>query len=819
MSAERTRTWVALVLQGAALGVLLLALLGGSWLDTRSRPRMLVLIDRSNSVPRDAGDKAVADILRAEQAADGGEVQRIEFAGRPAPPSARPADAVAPLEPSVTNIEAALEAALQAHAGEPFARVVIVSDGLENVGDAARALRAARDARLPVHWVAAGRAPPPTHVAEVLTPDRALVGQRIQVTVQLAGQLDRALRVKATARTAGGEAQSASAESDAAGRVAMGFDARRSGIVAVDVALEDPVSGRTLDVLPDAAVVDVAPRAAILLVQGSPGPLAGSLVRGGWPLQVVPATQLDRFADGLDGYQTVVLDDVAISDASPRFWKALVDAVRQRGLGLMVLGGERSFARGGYRGSVLESVLPVSSEPPALDQPASILFAVDKSGSMGQGSSGVDRFALAQRAVLETAQGLGERDSLGLMVFDVVPRLLIPIGPAPAATLALARDWQASPHGGTKLVPALEAAISELERSRAARRMMVVVTDGFINDAPLAGLRARLDRSHIEIIALAVGPDADLSALERVLGADAGLVLRVDQAAELPTVMRTGLERRRARVERGSIAVQQTRALPFEPGIWQDWPAVNAHAVTRSQPGAIVAVQSQRGEPLIALHRVGHGRVVAVTSGLGSWTSQWLQWAAWPKLAGGLTDWVTGTAAGVPLAMAVSDLPAGSTPGLQVEFDSPAGAGASQEDPPALEVNTPTTQGRLLATDLVAPGRWRATLPEAGAGLYTFQVSTPRGTRRQLHLLRHRAEDQAWGTSPKLDAWKQEGLISTWEPGDQAAKWAGQQDRRPIDRSLIGLGLALFLCGVLVDRATLNRELVSGLLRRWRARG
>ena len=148
-----------------------------------------------------------------------------------------------------------------------------------------------------------------------------------------------------------------------------------------------------------------------------------------------------------------------------------------------------------------------------LDEPASVVFAVDKSGSMGQGSGGVNRFQLAQRAVLETARTLTERDSLGLVVFDVIPRVLIPLGPARAGAVALARDWQTTPGGGTELAPALEAAIAEFERSGVGRRMLVVVTDGFVDDAPLAGLRARLARSRIEMIALAVGPDADVTPL------------------------------------------------------------------------------------------------------------------------------------------------------------------------------------------------------------------------------------------------------------------------------------------------------------------
>ena len=818
MSARASRTWIALALQSAALVALCLSLFGRPWLDARSQPRVLVLVDRSQSVPHADADKAVAEVARAAKAAGVGEVQLIEFAGRPATAvaSASPTTlATAPLDalqPAATNIEAALEAALAAHAKSAFASLVIVSDGLENVGDAARALDAVRAARLPLQWMAVGRAPPPTRIAQVLAPQRALAGQRIDIGVQLAGQLDRPLRVKATAHTPGGEIRVTRGTADNAGRATIGIDASHTGAVRVDVALEDPATGRVLDALPDAALIDTAPRAAILYVQGSTGPLARSLIEGGWALNVVPAARLDAQADTLDGYQAVVLDDVAVSAASPRFWQLLAAAVRQRGLGLLVLGGEHAFARGGYRESTLESVLPVLSEPAALDQPAAIVFAVDKSGSMGQGSGGVDRFALAQRAVLETARGMSERDSLGLVVFDVVPRVLIPLGPAAAGTLALARDWQASPNGGTKLAPALDAAIGQLERSAAARRLLVLVTDGFVDDAPLAGLRERLDRSHIETIALAVGPDADVVALQRLVGAatGAGLVLRVDQAAGLPLAMRAGVERRRSRVERGTIAVQQRQPLPFPPGTWADWPDVAAYLVTRARPEAVVAVQSQRGDPLIAFQTFGLGRVVVVTPGLGPGTPLWLQWKQWPRLAGGLAEWIGSTHGAVSLT--VSDLPGA----LQIDAEVGSGTGRSDAAGVSIAVDTPVSQGQKLTTDAVAPGRLRATLPNAGPGLYTFVVSDSSGIRRHLHLRRDRAENQAWGINPALDAWVASGVVSRWH----ANFFARHRDDagRPVDRSWIALALALFLSGVAVDRTRLDKGAIGQAVRRWRAR-
>jgi Ca-activated chloride channel family protein len=807
MSASRTRTVVALALQGAAFAALALSLLGASWLDARSRPRVLVLVDRSESMPRAATDAAIAEVLRVGNDARTSAPLLLEFAGKPAVPSDHPVTSIADLRPSATNIEAALAAALAAHAQAPFAAAVMISDGLENAGDATRALRAMREAHLPLQWIAVARPRPEARISEVLAPDRVIAGRRIHIAIQLAGRLDRPLRVEATARNATGETQVASAEPNREGRAVVDFDAKRSGAVILGVTLVDPRSSQILDALRDAAVVDVGPSSAILYVRGSEGALARSLLEGGWRLKVVPASRLDAHADELDGYRAVVLDDVAIADESTSFWNALVSAVQNRGLGLMVLGGERSFARGGYRESVLESVLPVSSEPAVLDEPASVVFVVDKSGSMGRGSGGVNRFELAQRAVLETARGLTARDSLGLVVFDVAPRVLIPLGPAHEEMAALARDWRTTPNGGTMLAPAIEAAAGELERSAAGRRMLVVVTDGFVDEAPLAALRARLARSRIEIIALAVGPDADVQALERLVGADAAIVQRVDEAAELPAAMRSALERRRQRVERGTIAVAQKERLPFAPGTLRDWPAIAAYAVTRSRPEASVPVQTERGDPLIAWQRSGRGRVVAVTSGFGRWTPQWLRWRDWPQLAGGLADWISATPS--PGALAVSD----RNGAIRVEADVPTTSGEGDPGDASIAVKTPAGQERTLPADYVARGRLQASLPDVLSGLYTFQISTPSGTRRHLYLRPDRAENERWGTNPALIRWKADGLVSQWDPVALARPRFGDWARLPVDRSLIALALALFVVGVLVDRTRLYEASVGGAAR------
>jgi len=364
---------------------------------------------------------------------------------------------------------------------------------------------------------------------------------------------------------------------------------------------------------------------------------------------------------------------------------------------------------------------------------------------------------------------------------------------------ALERDWLATPRGGTRLAPALDAAISELERAGAVRRILVLVTDGFVDDTPLEEARARLARARIETIALAVGPDADLQSLGRLVDPRSGRVVRVNEAAQLPRTMSSELERRRARVERGTIAVLQDHPLPFAPVSLGDWPAIAAYSVTRSRPQATVPVRSERGDPLIALQTAGQGRVAAVTSGLGHWTPGWTRWTQWPRLAGGLAGWVSGTPRDGDLGVAVTDLPGG----LRIDVDLRDATGWADPAGTALRLTTPAGETRSIEGQHVAPGRMQAVFEDEAPGLYTVAVSTPFGTHRLLHLRHNPAEEDAWGTSPAIDAWQRAGLVRDWNPAALAAPRAEIGRPLDVDRSLLALALALFLASVLLDRGRL----------------
>jgi hypothetical protein len=441
-------------------------------------------------------------------------------------------------------------------------------------------------------------------------------------------------------------------------------------------------------------------------------------------------------------------------------------------------------------------LLPVRSRPAGLGDAAAVVFVVDKSGSMGETAGGVDRFGLAQRAVAETAATLADRDSAALVLFDAEPRVLLPLQGATGFREAVMRPWPAAPRGGTRLAPALDAALGQLAGSTAPRRILVLVTDGFVDAAPDESLRSRLASAAVELVALGVGPDADTAALRPYFPPDRSTVLHVGQAAELPTVMRAGLESRRAPIERGRIEVRETVPLPFLRGVTRDWPAVAAYDVTMAAPRSVEHLESNRGDPLVVEWRVGLGRVVAVTPGLGAWTTAWLDWARWAEFAGGLAEWVAARDSADQLWANVVD----SASELRVEVELASGGRWSEPPAGRLRIEPPSGRSREESLTPSSPGRLSAAIRDPEVGLYWFTVQAGEGVRRVSHLRRAPRERTGTGPHPDIVTWRKDGLVRDWSAAEyERALAAASPPDGPPKRALL-LGLALFLVGVFVER-------------------
>jgi Mg-chelatase subunit ChlD len=743
-----TAPLTALALRALAGLALLLACFAPATIAPGVPTETVLLVDRSLSMPAQDADAAWAAVVSQRRRS---HVSALVFArdaviatGQTGPQ---------PRDRAATDLEQALRAGLQMLGRGAGGELIVISDGHATEGVTERALESAKQSGIPVQWIGVGRQPPSERIVSVEAPDEVAVGESIPVSVSVAGELAQ-LRVVAT--SSDGQQETAPVPPGAPDRrgAAFALRATRPGPVTVSVGLEDG-AGHSVAPARPAALVAVRGAPRVLYVSRSPGPLAGSLAAGGWPVVRVVPERAPVAPQAFSDFGSVVIDDVALSEPPAAFWSALATAVREGGLGLAVLGGPDAFAAGGYRGSALEAVLPVISEPAPEEASAAVVFLIDKSGSMGRGSAGVDRLSVARSAVIATAAGLPPTAEVALVAFDVNPRVLVPLTPCARAADSLTAPWPIAAAGGTRIAPAVEAAAGLLAATRTSRRIVVLATDGYVGAESLAAARRALTDSRAELLVLAIGADADLPALQALVRGTRGEVLPVAAIAELPDLMRSSLTRHVGRVIKGPVAVRAARPLPFAPEGDVLWPEVSAYGPVRARPGAAVYLETDSGDPILATESVGTGVTAALPAGLGPWTPRWPQAALWPGFSGGLIDWISRGRSDQTLGLTLGE----RRGTLAITVDAAQASGWSREPAIALKILGP--DGRLTEAEARAqvPGRYFATVPVSAAGAYQVTAMTGGARGERGVLVRAEHETGNYGVSPALDLWARAGLI------------------------------------------------------------
>jgi len=169
------------------------------------------------------------------------------------------------------------------------------------------------------------------------------------------------------------------------------------------------------------AFTEISDRPRILLVER--GKTGENLVRYIEEYAQVTRVQPDEVPATLSGilsYDAFVLADINAEWLSEDFLNLLEQAVQYQGKGLLTLGGENSYAPGGYKNTPLETILPVDMDIRSKEEnpDLGLILVIDKSGSMASGQYGITKLELAKEAAIRAAEVLEERDQLGVIAFD-----------------------------------------------------------------------------------------------------------------------------------------------------------------------------------------------------------------------------------------------------------------------------------------------------------------------------------------------------------------------------------------------------------------
>ncbi len=480
-------------------------------------------------------------------------------------------------------------------------------------------------------------------------------------------------------------------------------------------------------------------KGAVLLVDGvseaAPGSvgltLARSLEQSGIDVTTVGTAGVPGGLLELQSYDLVILQNVpaeAIPDAAQ---EQLVAYVRDLGGGLLMLGGPDAFGAGGWRGSIVEPILPVELDiPEKLIVPeAAIVFVLDNSGSMNRTVLGSARSQqdIANESAARAVATLDPRDLVGVIAFNSSPAVIEPLGPNDNPDRTAAKVRAIASGGGTSIGPAVRIARDQLREADAKLKHVIVLTDGMSDDAEALPQLAQAMRTEdgIFVTTIAVGDQADANTLREMARVGEGSFFNVVNPNVLPRVFLKAV-----RVVRSPLVrevpfdvVMLPTGSPLVAGIAQP-PRLEGLVLTqaRPEPSITYAMATPEAEPVLAHWAVELGQVGAFTSDAHRWAERWLDWPGystfWAQVARGLSR----TSAGEG-----GELRTELTPeGLRVRYAAYSESGEPIDllTIPAT-VYTPEGESREIVLTQVGPGEYRATA-EAGASGNYIVVARPR---------------------------------------------------------------------------------------------
>jgi Mg-chelatase subunit ChlD len=447
-------------------------------------------------------------------------------------------------------------------------------------------------------------------------------------------------------------------------------------------------------------------------------------------LRPVPA---GRFTRPQAGDAAVVLDNVAAWSLGPETLGDLARRVTDGGLGLLALGGDNSFGAGGYDESPMEDLMPVSSRT-GVRPPLDIVFVVDASGSMNEAAEGLTKLALAKLAVLDLQSAFSAADRIGVVAFAGEPRVAAPLAPASDWGRLRERLVEIQAGGGTRITPAVTAAIAMFGPPSAdAKRVrhVLLLSDGRSADFDVASLAAACRAGAVSLSAVATGPDADQGRLAQLAGETGGR-LYVSAGVARQTLRDTFLKDMAWKRGEGLRIEARAAAWHAAEPVWRDpgppLPAVDAFNLTQPKSAAdlLWAADGSPPAPLLAAWRKGLGKVAAMPWPVSQAAGKWAEGDTLGGYLAAVLGWLCQPAAPRDWSARLVQRGRAGEWWVRVE-DKPQAIGKSLPPPAATAWGEGDTGPHPLPLVQVAPGVYEGQAAAEGGGAAMVIVRRPAG--------------------------------------------------------------------------------------------
>ncbi|WP_435016768.1 glutamine amidotransferase [Tundrisphaera sp. TA3] len=753
----QVRRWVAILLRAAVVAALVLAMAEVQTVRRNEKLTTIYVVDESESIPLEYRKPILEYVTEDARKRDArkGDLAGVVVFGRSPSVEAPPA----PTEPNLTmgvestidgqytDLGGAIKLALATFPEDTARRIVVISDGNENRGNAleqalaAKALGVQVDV-LPVDYFYDQE----VLVEKVSIPPDVKKGETVNINV--------VVRASGASR---GSLQIFQKDSENRRVAATGNEKpmpvelkRGINVFTLKQQIAEPSFYTfTAEYVPDQgtgdrrAINNVASGftyargiAQVLLIEGTRGEhaeLVKALREKQIEVKVLVAPSVtgggneggDPLPDDLSQLQpfdAVILGNVPKDAFTENQQKLLEANVHDMGAGLIMLGGENSFGAGGWMNTPVEKALPVDMQIKALKvQGKGALVQIMHATEIPEGNYWMK--VVAQEAI----KTLSSYDYCGMVHWAGQEAWLFTIRPVGSGKPAMLRAIdRMTPGDMPAFEGTLQMALSGLMKiPDAMTRHIIVISDG--DPSPPSGpLLNRLIANKITVTTVAVaahGNDpAALSTMRDLAVKTKGRFYNVTNPKALPRIYQ-----KEARIISRPLIFEQPKPwlpnlkYPSEPvvGLGPNLPPLTGIVQTSPKESELVEVPivsplpAEQPPPLLAHWTYGLGRSVAFTSDAGrKWATAWPAWDNYAAFWSQVVRWAMRPVDNRNLALNVRR----EDGKIKVVVDA--------LDKDSQFLNFLQIQGSVLSPDLkrsslelvqTAPGRYEGTVDEAEA--------------------------------------------------------------------------------------------------------
>lgn len=331
--------------------------------------------------------------------------------------------------------------------------------------------------------------------------------------------------------------------------------------------------------------------------------------------------------ENLRKYESVVLMNVKKSDLPDGFDDMLEQYVRQLGRGLLTVGGDESYALGGWADSTLEKILPVNVYQRDEGELASLalVILIDNSGSMESGPN--SPLELAKEGASRAVRSLKNIDEVGVISFSDNANRVVEMTSGEDKEYVIGRIARIPSGGGTMMYTAMKMAYEDLVKSDKAIKHVILLSDGNPADKGFEIIAERMREANITLTSIAIGGGANVDLLSSLARITEGRIYRAVEAKDLPDIM----------LQETFLAMgEYLNNKTFVPSIVHSSPVIkgissftqlHGYIGTELKDAASLVLASDDDRPIYAEWQYGLGFVASYTSDLnGKWSSSLLKW-------------------------------------------------------------------------------------------------------------------------------------------------------------------------------------------------